>query len=101
MSTCLSLLGLTPILGIENVNALREVAKLQTLPYKFPFSQYSFPADINFIALTEGKKSLFLDVSSSSLYLFLLVQIQNVYSQPSLSLFGLMPRQAYTMGETP
>ncbi|EJD05672.1 uncharacterized protein FOMMEDRAFT_78038 [Fomitiporia mediterranea MF3/22] len=47
--------------GIENVQALQEVAKLQTLQYKFPFSQYSFPTDIKFITVTEGKKSLFLD----------------------------------------
>ncbi|KAL5490150.1 hypothetical protein ACEPAI_4983 [Sanghuangporus weigelae] len=47
--------------GLENIRALHEVVKAQTLQYKFPFSQYSFPTDIKFITITDGKKSLFLD----------------------------------------
>ncbi|KAL5533277.1 hypothetical protein ACEPAF_5053 [Sanghuangporus sanghuang] len=47
--------------GLENIRAIHEVVKAQTLQYKFPFSQYSFPTDIKFITITDGKKSLFLD----------------------------------------
>lgn len=45
--------------GIANVNALQEVMTSQTLSYKFPFSQFSFPTDIGCIVLGEGRKSAF------------------------------------------
>ncbi|KAI5121017.1 hypothetical protein M0805_005963 [Coniferiporia weirii] len=49
--------------GLQNVQALRNVATLQTLRYKFPFSCYSFPTDIRFITVTDGKRSLFFEAN--------------------------------------
>ncbi|ETW81835.1 hypothetical protein HETIRDRAFT_417895 [Heterobasidion irregulare TC 32-1] len=46
--------------GVMNVMAIQDVMESQTLSYKFPFSQFSFPTDIQFIVLSEGKKSVFL-----------------------------------------
>ncbi|KAI0646777.1 mini-chromosome maintenance replisome factor-domain-containing protein [Trametes meyenii] len=45
--------------GVMNVRALQDVMKGQTLPYIFPFSQFSFPTDIGCIVLSEGRKSTF------------------------------------------
>ncbi|THH10835.1 hypothetical protein EW145_g1055 [Phellinidium pouzarii] len=49
--------------GLRNIQALQDVAKLQTLRYNFPFSQYSFPTDIKFITVTDGGKSLFFEAN--------------------------------------
>lgn len=49
--------------GIINISTLQEVMNTQTLAYRFPFSQFSFPTDISCIVLTEGKKSAFFKVS--------------------------------------
>jgi hypothetical protein len=48
--------------GIMNLKALQDVINTQTLPYVFPFSQFSFPTDLGFIVLAEGRKSAFFQV---------------------------------------
>ncbi|OJT14187.1 Mini-chromosome maintenance complex-binding protein [Trametes pubescens] len=45
--------------GVMNVRALQDVMDAQTLPYIFPFSQFSFPTDVSCIVLSEGRKSAF------------------------------------------
>lgn len=45
-----------------NLKALQDVMTSQSLPYVFPFSQFSFPTDLGFIILTEGRKSAFFQV---------------------------------------
>ncbi|KZP29893.1 hypothetical protein FIBSPDRAFT_946403 [Athelia psychrophila] len=45
--------------GIVNIKALQDVMKSQSLPYMFPFSSFSFPTDLDFIILAEGRKSAF------------------------------------------
>ncbi|KAI0362760.1 hypothetical protein OH77DRAFT_1585098 [Trametes cingulata] len=45
--------------GVMNVRALQDVMDAQTLPYVFPYSQFSFPTDITCIVLSEGRKSTF------------------------------------------
>lgn len=51
--------------GLVNITTLQEVMNSQTLAYRFPFSQFSFPTDISCIILTEGKKSAFYKVGLS------------------------------------
>ncbi|THH20559.1 hypothetical protein EW146_g833 [Bondarzewia mesenterica] len=46
--------------GVLNIMAVQDVMTSQSLSYKFPFSHFSFPTDIQFIVLSEGKKSAFL-----------------------------------------
>lgn len=41
------------------MRALQDVMDAQTLPYVFPFSQFSFPTDVSCIILSEGRKSAF------------------------------------------
>jgi Mini-chromosome maintenance replisome factor len=48
--------------GIMNLKALQDVMSSQSLPYIFPFSQFSFPTDLGFVILAEGKKSAFFQV---------------------------------------
>lgn len=48
--------------GIMNLKALQDVMSSQSLPYIFPFSQFSFPTDLGFVVLAEGKKSAFFQV---------------------------------------
>ena len=48
--------------GIMNLKALQDVMGSQSLPYIFPFSQFSFPTDLGFVVLAEGKKSAFFQV---------------------------------------
>ncbi|KAI0061668.1 hypothetical protein BV25DRAFT_1992016 [Artomyces pyxidatus] len=43
--------------GVLNVLAVQNVMTSQTLSYKFPFSEFSFPTDVNFIVLSQGSKS--------------------------------------------
>ncbi|KAI0284000.1 mini-chromosome maintenance replisome factor-domain-containing protein [Russula aff. rugulosa BPL654] len=43
--------------GVLNVRTIQQVINTQTLAYKFPFSEFSFPTDINFVVLAEGSKS--------------------------------------------
>ncbi|KAH9049897.1 mini-chromosome maintenance replisome factor-domain-containing protein [Lactarius hengduanensis] len=43
--------------GVLNVRTIQQVIDTQTLAYKFPFSEFSFPTDINFVILAEGAKS--------------------------------------------
>lgn len=45
-----------------NLKALQDVISSQSLPYVFPFSQFSFPTDLSFIILAEGRKSAFFQV---------------------------------------
>ena len=48
--------------GVLNVRAIQEVLSTQTLAYKFPFSEFSFPTDIGFVILAEGTKSALFQV---------------------------------------
>jgi hypothetical protein len=48
-----------------NLRAIQEVINSQTLQYIFPFSMFSFPTDVAFTVLSEGKKSTFFQVSSN------------------------------------
>lgn len=43
--------------GVLNVRTIQQVIDTQTLAYKFPFSEFSFPTDMNFVILAEGTKS--------------------------------------------
>ncbi|KDQ60574.1 hypothetical protein JAAARDRAFT_31540 [Jaapia argillacea MUCL 33604] len=45
--------------GINNILITQDVMSSQTIPYIFPFSRFSFPTDINFVVLAQGKKSAF------------------------------------------
>ncbi|TEB36041.1 hypothetical protein FA13DRAFT_1762243 [Coprinellus micaceus] len=45
--------------GVYNLRMVQETMATQTLDYVFPFSQFSFEADINFIVLASGRKSAF------------------------------------------
>lgn len=54
-------------IGLLNVMAVQNVMLSQSLPYKFPFSEFSFPTDLSFIVLAEGKKSAFLKVCIATL----------------------------------
>jgi hypothetical protein len=46
-----------------NLKALQGVMDSQALPYRFPFSQFSFPTDLVFIVLAEGRKSAFFQTT--------------------------------------
>jgi hypothetical protein len=48
--------------GVLNVRAIQQVISSQTLAYKFPFSEFSFPTDIGFVILVQGTKSAFFQV---------------------------------------
>lgn len=50
------------MLGIMNIKAMQDVISSQSLTYVFPFSQFSFPTDIEFVILAEGRKSAFFQV---------------------------------------
>ncbi|TFK55034.1 hypothetical protein OE88DRAFT_992312 [Heliocybe sulcata] len=45
--------------GVANVVAAQNAITSQTIPYVFPFSEFSFNTDMNFIVMTEGSKSAF------------------------------------------
>ncbi|PPQ63202.1 hypothetical protein CVT24_005747 [Panaeolus cyanescens] len=45
--------------GVPNLQAAQELMKDQTLEYVFPFNNFKFDTDINFIVTTEGRKSTF------------------------------------------
>ncbi|KAI0320188.1 mini-chromosome maintenance replisome factor-domain-containing protein [Amylostereum chailletii] len=51
--------------GVLNVMAIQDVMTSQTLPYRFPFSEFSFPTDLAFVVLAEGTKSAFLKTDIS------------------------------------
>jgi hypothetical protein len=53
--------------GVLNVRAIQQVMSAQTLEYKFPFSEFSFPTDIGFVILAQGSKSALFHVGNSSL----------------------------------
>ncbi|KAI0304404.1 hypothetical protein B0F90DRAFT_1809233 [Multifurca ochricompacta] len=48
--------------GVLNVRAIQQVINTQTLAYKFPFSEFSFPTDITFVILAQGTKSALFQV---------------------------------------
>ncbi len=48
--------------GVLNVRAIQQVIDTQTLAYKFPFSEFSFPTDISFVVLAQGTKSALFQV---------------------------------------
>ncbi|KAI0269853.1 mini-chromosome maintenance replisome factor-domain-containing protein [Gloeopeniophorella convolvens] len=43
--------------GVLNVRAVQQAMSAQTIDYKFPFSDFSFPTDISFVTLAQGTKS--------------------------------------------
>ncbi|KAI0051140.1 hypothetical protein FA95DRAFT_1535295 [Auriscalpium vulgare] len=45
--------------GVLNVRTVQDVMTLQTLAYKFPYSEFSFPTDLTFVVLAQGSKSAF------------------------------------------
>ncbi|KAJ3562296.1 hypothetical protein NP233_g9665 [Leucocoprinus birnbaumii] len=45
--------------GVENLRVVQGVMNDQTLGYVFPFSRFSFPTDVSFVVVTEGRKSAF------------------------------------------
>lgn len=51
--------------GVLNVRTIQQVINTQTLAYKFPFSEFSFPTDISFVVLAEGSKSALFQVRKS------------------------------------
>jgi hypothetical protein len=52
--------------GVLNVRAIQQVMSAQTLAYKFPFSEFSFPTDIGFVILAQGSKSAVFQVGRNS-----------------------------------
>jgi Mini-chromosome maintenance replisome factor len=48
--------------GVLNVRTIQQVINTQTLDYKFPFSEFSFPTDISFVVLAQGSKSTLFQV---------------------------------------
>jgi hypothetical protein len=48
--------------GVLNVQTVQQVIDTQTIAYKFPFSEFSFPTDLNFIILAEGTMSALFQV---------------------------------------
>ena len=52
--------------GVLNVRAIQQVMNTQTLAYKFPFSEFSFPTDISFVVLAQGSKSALFQVRKSA-----------------------------------
>ena len=48
--------------GVLNVRTIQQVINTQTLDYKFPFSEFSFPTDISFVILAQGSKSALFQV---------------------------------------
>jgi len=48
--------------GVLNVRAIQQVINTQTLAYKFPFSEFSFPTDISFVVLAQGTNSALFQV---------------------------------------
>ena len=52
--------------GVLNVRTIQQVINTQTLAYKFPFSEFSFPTDISFVVLAEGSKSALFQVRKNT-----------------------------------
>ena len=48
--------------GVLNVRTIQQVINTQTLDYKFPFSEFSFPTDVSFVILAQGSKSALFQV---------------------------------------
>ncbi|KAG8799974.1 hypothetical protein FRC17_006994, partial [Serendipita sp. 399] len=46
--------------GLNNLNALQTAIATQTVSYVFPYSSYTFPAELIFFVLTRGRKSAFV-----------------------------------------
>ena len=61
--------------GVLNVRTVQQVIDTQTLAYKFPFSEFSFPTDLNFIILAEGTKSALFPVRGQQLYVFPIIEL--------------------------
>ena len=57
------LLLMMPSPGVTTIRAVQEMMKHQTVEYIFPFSNYTFETDVNFIVLANGKQSTFFKVS--------------------------------------
>ncbi|KAF8906042.1 putative alanine racemase-domain-containing protein [Gymnopilus junonius] len=45
--------------GIMNIRSTQEMMREQTLSYVFPFCNFQFETDVNFLVTTEGKRSTF------------------------------------------
>ena len=52
--------------GVLNVRTIQQVISTQTLDYKFPFSEFSFPTDISFVVLAQGSKSALFQVRKTA-----------------------------------
>jgi hypothetical protein len=52
--------------GVLNVRTIQQVINTQTLDYKFPFSEFSFPTDISFVVLAQGAKSALFEVRQTA-----------------------------------
>ena len=48
--------------GLLNLHRMQEMMSSQSLEYIFPFSKFSFDTDVDFVLLSEGKKSAFFQV---------------------------------------
>jgi hypothetical protein len=47
---------------VKNIQATQEIMSSQTIKYIFPYSNFSFNTEINFLVLSEGTKSAFFQV---------------------------------------
>ncbi|KDR81393.1 hypothetical protein GALMADRAFT_134836 [Galerina marginata CBS 339.88] len=45
--------------GVTNIRSAQQMMKDQTLEYAFPFSDFQFETDVNFLITTEGRQSTF------------------------------------------
>jgi Conserved membrane protein (DUF2044). len=49
-------------IGVNNLRTIQGVMEGQTMEYVFPYSQFSFPTDIAFLVVCEGRRSAFFQV---------------------------------------
>jgi hypothetical protein len=49
--------------GVTTIRAVQEMMTHQSVEYIFPFSNYTFETDVNFIVLANGKQSTFFKVT--------------------------------------
>ncbi|KZT26349.1 hypothetical protein NEOLEDRAFT_1113066 [Neolentinus lepideus HHB14362 ss-1] len=79
--------------GVANVVAAQNAMSSQTILYAFPFSQFSFNTDMNFVVMTEGSKSAFfktdiiLPVRSQSASDYYRAEGDILQSPPLLAIF--------------
>jgi len=61
------------------VQALKQCVTTQTVAYEFPYSSFTFNTDLNFLVLTQGNKSPFVDVDVD-------IPLQSVVPSPTFAL---------------